>query len=574
MFQNKKTSLGVKTAQKKTSANAFVAASQKKATAQRKRNATTTSLGNGAVKVTTTDNDFVDDFGKVTNYKTPRTFAEISKTMQLLWSQNKEMTVKLLFYIRMITRQVVLPNGTKTQDTQRGQGLKHEGIFRMIWLAVNHPSTFWKNINVFISVGSWKDVITMLQYDLVYNGWEERTLEWDKFGQLILAGLENPNSAELIKKYLPQIKSSSNQKTVEAQADTMIAKWISSLLFGQKLHQTTSYSYKQYRQLKTSGTAHDWQKAISQHNFLKINFNTIHGRALAQIVSGKFLKNAGLETSYQKWLETKPVARFTGFPYELFKPLGTSHYANTLKPYQEMTINKQFLGLIETAKKGMKQENSLITVIDSSGSMTSNTPGTGLSAYSIAKSMALYFSYLLKGAFAEHFLEFSNETIFKTWKGSTPVEKFRNEKSEIVAGTNFLSVADHFGKMLRKGVPESDFPSGILCVSDGCFNSTGNNKSNTKMLKQKLTGYGFSPEYVKNFKVILWDIPNSYYGKSQTAFEDFADTPNLFHMSGLDPAAIAFITGTNRSAETGTPKNSEELLEAALNQEVLDLVTV
>jgi hypothetical protein len=51
---------------------------------------------------------------------------------------------------------------------------------------------------------------------------------------LILVGLENPNHSELIKKYLPQIKSNSQCTTLEAQADNLIGKWICSLLFGGK----------------------------------------------------------------------------------------------------------------------------------------------------------------------------------------------------------------------------------------------------------------------------------------------------------------------------------------------------
>ena len=67
-------------------------------------------------------------------------------------------------------------------------------------------------------------------------------------------------------------------------------------------------------------------------------------------------------------------------------------------------------------------------------------------------------------------------------------------------------------------------------------------------------------------------MPNGFYGKSQTAFEDFADTPNLYHMSGLDGSAIAFLTGTKQ--QVSVPKNSEELFEAAMNQQILNMLQV
>lgn len=551
----------------KTSTNQFVKAGLKKAF-------TTTALGNGAVKMTSSTNDFVDQFGKITNYKAPRAYNDVAKDMQLLWSQDPAKALKLAFFIRTITRVTNLPDGKRTATTQRGQGMRNEGIYRLMWVQINHPDAFWANIPLYISIASWKDIITMLSLDLQYNGYDGRTLDWDKFGQLIAAGLENPASSNLLKKFLPQIKAKSQAKSLEAQADNMVAKFICRTIIGETKGEH-GQTYKQYRKLKTSGTAHEWQKLISKKKLVDIDFNTIHGRALSQLVSGKFLKNNNLETKYEKWLEAKPVAKYTGFVYELFEPLGTSTRQSTgsLKKYQIDTINKQFLGLVETGKKGMKEgDGGLIVVLDSSGSMTSLVSGTKSSAYSVGKSMALYFSYLLKGAFENHFLEFSDKTIMKTWKGKTPVDKMVNETSSIVAGTNFRSVGTHFVNMLQAGVPLSDFPTGILCVSDGCFNNSGSNKSETKLLKADLLKGGFPKYYVDNFKIVLWDMPNSYYGKSQTAFEDFADAPNLFHMSGLDGSAIAFLTGVE--GQKATPKTSEELFDAAMDQEVLNMITV
>ena len=576
MFETKKTQLfrhdmTGKVETKKTD-NAFIKAAMKSSAA-------TTSLGNGALKYTTTGNDFVDQFGKCTLYKAPRTFAEISNDMTLLFSQDSLTATKFATYLRLITRVCHFSDGTKTEQTQRGQGLKHEGIFRMIWLAINEPSTFWKNISVFISAGSWKDVITMLQYDLVYNGWEGRKLDWDNFGQLILAGLENPRSSELVKKYLPQIKANKNCTTVESQADNMISKWICSLIFGTKGGANDSSKYKKYRKLKSSGTAHQWQQLISQKKMLSINFDSIHGRALSQLVSGKFLKNAGLEEKYSKWIESKPVAKYTGYVYELLSQIrthpGSYPAANKLTKYQEETINKQFYQLIEVAKKGMKEEDGgLLVIVDSSGSMSSLVNGTKVSAYSVALSMALYFSYLLKGRFQGYWAEFSDSCVMKAWKGSKPVDQFRNETSSIIAGTNFQAIGDLFVTMRKNGVPETEFPSGILCVSDGCFNSTGNNKTNHKTLLNKLRNGGFSEDYVKNFKVILWDVPSSYYAKNgNQAFEDFANCPNLFHIGGLDPAAVAFILGVE-GRDKPAPKNSAELFEAAMEQEILDMIQV
>ena len=90
--------------------------------------------------------------------------------------------------------------------------------------------------------------------------------------------------------------------------------------------------------------------------------------------------------------------------------------------------------------------------------------------------------------------------------------------------------------------------------------------------KKHLSKCGFSKEYVDNFKLVLWDVPNSYYGGSTPKFEALANTPNIFHMSGFDPAGIAFLTGTKQV--TSIPRTPEELFETAMQQELIQLLKV
>lgn len=530
----------------------------------------TTELGNGALKYVTTGSPFVDQFGKITQYKELRSYSDITKDMEELWSLNPELTLRFTFYIRMITRQIkLLPTG-KTKTVQRGQGLKHESIMRMIWLAINHPKTFWKNSTFIMTVGSWHDIFQMLSYDLQFHDWSGRVLDWNKFGDIIKAGLSLEITSDLVKKYLPQIKSKSACHTIEAQANMKIAKFLSFYLFPEI--ETKEARYKAYRKLKASGNAHVWQQQISRQEYDEIDFNLIPGRALAKLVNGKFLENHDLEEKYEEWTINRPASKYTGYVYELMAPVKKSWHNQPLKPYQEDTINKQFYGLIETAKKDMNDQTSMIVVVDSSGSMTSEVSGTKVSSYDVAKSMALYFSYLLKGPFNKAYFEFNTTCKLRHWTGDTPVKNLQNDNNSYNGSTNFQSVADTFANLKKGGLAEEEFPTGILCISDGCFNYDGSNRTNFESLKAKLRAAGFSETYVNNFKVVLWDIPNYYYSKPQTAFEGSADTPNLYHMSGLDGSAIAFLMGTKYNEVI--PKSSEELFLAAMNQEVLDMLEV
>ena len=529
-----------------------------------------TESGNGAKKYSTTGNDFVDNFAAASYFKEPRSYEEVAKDMQILWNSNHTLCVKLALYFRLVTRKskIVIKDKVEELDVQRGQGLKNEGIMRMLWLAINQSATFKVNLPLFIAAGSWKDIIQMLSLDLQYHGWDGRKLDWNFLYLTLSAGLNNPETTHLVRKYLPTIRTNKNCTTLESQADTLIGRWLARK-FSPKLEK--EQAYKAYRKIKSEGDAHEWQQLISQQLYASLNFDHIAGRALALLVGSKFLENHNLTEKYINWISSKPVAKFTGYVFELFAPYDRNN--RHIEDYKEKTINAQFAQLIKTSKINAK--SSLLVVRDTSGSMTSTARGCNVSAFCIAKSMALYFSEFLEGYFADTFAEFSNGCKLHKWKGETPVDKYINDNCGAYANTNFQSVIDLFIRLKEEGVEEKDFPSGILCVSDGEFDSCGTNKStNFQLAIKRLREAGFSGEYVNSFKIILWDIPNSFYGiNNKVKFEDFANAPNFFYMSGYDPSAVAFILGGSKP-EIKAPKNAEELFLTAMDQELLNKVKI
>lgn len=557
MFTSKKTQLfgpSKKVSNKNNSDNGvFVNAAMKMPLA-------VVASGNGAKKYKTTGDSFVDQFGKLGTYKAPRSFTDIANDTATLWNEDELTAVKFIHYLRTITRKVQLPDGSVTETAQRGGELKHEAIFRMIWLSQNAPETFWKNIGLFVALGSWHDVFTMLQYDLVWNGWDGRVLDWKKFGDLILTGLSNSNTSELLKKYLPQIKARSACNSVESQANCMIAKWICSLLFGEK---ESSYNYKRYRQLKTSGTAHEWQKLISQKKFDKIDFEKIHGRALSLLVKGKFLKNHGLENSFKKWVsDPNTNVKYTGFVHELFK--GLPYNKASLEDYKKETINKQFATLVDKGKAD--GVSSLIVVRDTSGSMGSQATGTGMTCFDIAKALALYFSEFLTGKFQNAWIEFNSSAKMHTWKGNTPLDKWYGDRSSYIGSTDFQSVIDLFVEMKSTGIPESEFPTGILCISDGEFNPTQLGKTNVEAARMKLKKAGFSKNYCENFIIVLWNLQSNYYGSTTgQKFETSANALGTYYFSGYSASVVAFLL--NQKIMT-----ARELFDEAMNQEILNRI--
>ena len=524
-----------------------------------KKSAETLS-GNGALKYSTTGNSFVDQFGKISSYKKPRSFAEIEKDCETLWAVDKMNAVKFMLYLRTITRKVQLVDGAVTEEAQKGGELRHEPIMRMLWLAQKSPDTFWKNIGWFIALGSWHDMFTMLQYDLVYNGWDNRVLDWTKFANIIMVGLTNSNTSELLKKYLPQIKSRSNCTTVESQANTMIGKWICSLVFGNK---ESSANYKAYRKLKTSGTAHQWQQLISQKQFSRIEFDKIHGRALNLLVRSKFLKNQGLSDKFSAWVkapETK--VKYTGFVHELFANLPYS--LSGVEGHVQATINKQFDTLVEKGKTD--GVSSLIVVRDTSGSMGYHATGSNMSCFNVAKALALYFSSFLSGKFANSYIEFNRTAKMHTWTGNNALERWYNDNVSCVGNTNFQTVINLFASIKAEGVPESEFPTGILCLSDGEFDPASLGKTNVDAAKATLRAAGFSQEYVDNFIIVLWNLTSNAYGRGTgEKFETHGAVPNVFYFGGYSAAVVSFLLKQKIL-------NAEELFGVAMDQEILNKV--
>ncbi|XAI97284.1 hypothetical protein [Leptolyngbya phage Lbo-JY46] len=548
MFQNKKQKLFDMPT---TGKSGFIAAAEEEAAV--------TVSGNGAKKYSALSSELATQFGSVSNYKNPRDYKEVARDMiKILSETSPKILVSFVLYIRLVTRKTVLWERTQTEEVQKGAGLRHEGIMRMLWLAINKPKLFWDNIHLFIAAGSWKDIIMMLSYDLQYHGWEKRQLNWDAFWDLIRMGLQNESQSELIKKYLPQIKAKSKCTTVESQADNIIAKWLCSKLFGNEYKH-----YKKYRRVKSSGTAHEWQQLISQGKHNLIDFDSIHGRALHLLVHSKYLRNQNLTEKYSAWISERPKAKFTGYPHELTAQIGYNK-----QKYELDTINAQWNELLQKAG-GLAGE--YIVVKDTSGSMDSTAFGTKLSSYHIAKTLSIFFAQMLKGAaFGRCYIDFSSKAILRRLHGETIAELWHTEQRTQSANTNFLAVAELFAKVFKE-VSESDFPKGIICISDGEFDSTKMfEKTNIEAFRKILLSAGFSSDFVQNFSFVFWDIRNNFYGKYRnTKFETHTPQDNVFYFGGYDPSVISFLMG---GTNVSKPKNADDLVWVALNQELMSYV--
>lgn len=522
---------------------------------------------NGALSYATTNSVCVDQFGKAGSFR-GREMSDVFYDQTRLWNVNKEFAVKFPFYLRMVTRKTKLADGTVTDVPQRGQGARDEAFKRLLWFAQNQPEIFYQNLWLLPVVGSWKDLWVLLTMD--------DTLDQEKVFAVIAEGCQNSSQRDLVKKYLPQIRANKKCKTEWAIKTNNLAKAFCAW---------AGWTAQEYRKFKATGTAHEFQKFISTGQYDKLDWNKISGKALLNLSTGKFLTNHNLADEYLAWISTTPTAKFNGYPYELgMKMKSLVHNTSVNGKIAKMTMDAQFENLIKTAKEGTGGiTGNVWCALDTSGSMTSRiSRDSDLSAYDVCVSLGIYFSTLNEGAFHKNVIMFDNTSRVKQLSG-TFSEMFSDiaRSSTALGGTNFQSIVDEIVRIrkTRPNIPLSDYPTTILVVSDMQFNPANSwndrystEATNYEAMKEKLS-LVFPKEFVNSMKFVWWNVN----GSRTTDMPATLDDGGNYFFSGFDGSVVTLLLGGDAqvvdqvTGEKRTP-TMEELIEIAMNQEVLSLV--
>lgn len=533
---------------------------------------------NGAISYASTGKELIDQFGKAASFR-GRDISVVFDDQARLWAENPEAALKFPFYLRLITREAKMSDGTKTEKVQRGAGVKDEAFKRFVWIMKNHPEEFYRNLYLIPVVGSWKDIWQILYYA------EDAGVKADKekFFEVVAEGIASDSQVDLVKKYLPRIRSTKKCKTNWALCTNKYAKefvaWADKQLEG-------TFNAQSYRNLKASGQAHDFQKVICSRRYDELNFKTIPGKALLNLVSGEFLKNHKIYDKYVEWIKSQPVAKFNGYPYELGHKLGYNRWSGVqVDIATKITVDKQFENLIRTGKKN----NGAITgnvwcALDTSGSMSCQVPGSDVTALEVCKSLGIYFSTLNEGAFHKNVIMFDSTSRVKQLSGSFS-EMWDQIPYDAMGSTNFQSVIDEIVRIRTKNpnIPLEDYPKTLLVVSDMQFNPTNtwmwnytpnarDNQTNIEQAKAKLYRV-FPKEFVDEFKFIWWNVASRRTEDMPSTLEDSSS----YFFSGFDGAIVSFLLGGDAEivdTKTGEKRlpTAEELVEIALSQEVIALV--
>ena len=533
---------------------------------------------NGAVTNITTNSALVDQFGKAGNFR-GRAIAEVFNEQAQIWNENAEAALRFPFYLRMVTRKVKVNADNETDKVQSGQGARDESFKRLLWVALEHPEAFYNNVWALPLVGSWKDLWTLMFYDIKEN---TKCLNQKAIFEVIAQGMLCDTHVDLIKKYMPRIKSQSKCKTEWTTITNNLAKAFANQM---------GISYKEYNKMKASGKAHDFQKLICSRNYKDLNWNHIPGRALNLLVSSKFLSNHNLREDYTQWILKQPVAKFTGYVFELAKRLREargsrwSYGRNTNIPIElKHTLDAQFKGLVDKARDGGKITENVWCCLDTSGSMNQQVTGLkDIYCSDIATSLALFFADLNSGPFHNKVIMFDNVSTPHDMVGESFCDRIMNLPSVGCGGTNFQSAVDEIIK-IRKAhleIPLEQYPTTVLVVSDMEFDpsnrhlyggSLRNQETNFEYSKNALKEV-FPEEFVDNMKFIWWDCVARH---GVTHFEGRSVEPGCTFLSGFDGSIITALLGETKVVDEKTGEvrqmTAEELVAKALSQEILNYI--
>ena len=513
---------------------------------------------NGALSYATAGSALIDQFGKAGTAR-GREMSDVWNEQATLWAENPELALRFPFYLRLITRKTnLLGESTEISKVQRGQGARDESFKRLLWIERYHPDEFYRNLWLVPVVGSWKDLWVLMTMGV--------GLRIGEFYKVIAAGINDDNHRDLVKKYLPRIRS-------KAKCHTEWAKKTNELAMG--FAKFAGWSFKDYREFKSTGKAHEFQRIICSKMYDNIEWNKIPGKALLNLVTGKFLKVHDLESAYVDWLKNQPVAKFNGYPFELGDKVVKAGFTG-LSLAQKMTVDKQFLGLLETGKSdGGAIKGNVLCALDTSGSMDLEIGGAnGITPFDVCISLGIYFSALNEGCFHNVVAMFDDNSWIKQLKGDSFTDKLWDIRRDTTAwgSTNFQSLIDLICDTRRNHpeIPLEDFPQTLLVVSDMQFNPTDG--TNYEAMMHKLS-FHFPSEWVDNFKVVWWFCANR---------DGIVDVPatmdkkGMYLVSGFDGSIVSLILGGEEKVNEVTgkkeAKSMEEAVIEALSQEVLQFV--
>lgn len=475
---------------------------------QLKKEANKTYTENGAATYFSTESSCLDLFADAGALRRA-TDEEILKRFIRAYAENPDYAMRILFYARDI----------------RG-GLGERRFFRVIlsYLADAHKESIVKNLEKIAEYGRFDDL-----FSLMNTSCEGEMVEYiAKQLEADIISCEKGEEVSLLAKWLPSVNASS-LKTVRTAK--LLAK---NLGFTDEKYRKTLSKLRAYikileNNLRQRDYTFDYEKQPSKALFkYRKAFARNDGERYSEFLEKAENGEAKLNTG-------------TLMPYEI------------IHPFFERVVSQEEIRSLDATWNALEDfgvKENAIAVIDGSGSMYSNASPKPIE---VAISLGMYFAERNKGAFANHFITFSENPRIVEIKGDDILEKARCCASySEVANTNIQRVFELILETaLKNGCTQSELPEKVYIISDMEFDycTEDSNMTNFEYAKRMFERHGYRLP-----KLVFWNVQSRHMNHPVTKNEE-----GVVLVSGCSPAIFKMVA----SGSANPYKFMVDVLESA-----------
>lgn len=478
-----------------------------------------TETENGAVALKSTKSGLLDAFGKLGAMRTNEE-TEIIKTFNLAFAEDKELAMKLLFYIR---------------DIRGGQGERR--VFRVImsYLAKNKPEVVIKNLDNFAFYGRYDDLLCLLDtpVERYVLGLIKDTLDAD------VKSVDNGGAPSLMAKWLPSVNGVKNTRKVAL-------KIVNGLNMSEREYRKTLSKLRRALDLV--------EIKIAENRYEEIDFSKLPSKA-HMVYRELFMRKAQERyTQYLKELMTgrAKVNAGTLIPVDIVSKIMDKNPSLAERYlYEAMWQNlpNYFGGRNETG----------LCVVDVSSSMY----GTPMA---VAVSLGLYCADKCNGPFKNRFITFSRNPELVKVQGEDIVDKVHNaQHADWGMNTNLNKVLEIIlDTAIKNNCSQEEIPNKLYVISDMQFDKAEGSNTLHRDWAKKFAEHGYEMP-----AIVYWNVRTSNCGM----FQEDKNGINVAMVGGYSPVLFKNVIDGTQYEEVVNEKG-EKVVKQQIDPMTVMLTTL
>lgn len=471
--------------------------------------------------------------------------------------ENKELTLKCLFYIR---------------DIHEGQGERDVFRYGMRTLLSLYPE-YARNI-IHIPNGSdakpfgrWDDLVALLGISSEIDAQIFDIIRTQLSNDMLNVMNEELQKVSLLAKWLPSCNTSS-KKTRELSVKVRNGIGIAS---EKQYRQQLSFLRKVINIVETKLSNKDYTFDYSKlpsyaaGKYCKAFLRNDNARYVAYLQE---LNNAvrSVETVATKSVKINTA---TLYPYDITRPITNNMictaqtstncgYVDTYSYYGDENIALQADSQWRSLRnyfEGATGKHNWLAVVDTSGSMF-NAWGHDIAPIDVALSLGLYIAEHNIGIFKNQFISFSAKPTFQTIDDTWPLKEklFHMISAPWGMNTDLEAVFDKVLNIAVKNkIAADEMPEAILIISDMQFDYAAEGVDALKMIRTKYAEAGY-----KMPKIVFWNVATTVSSK-----------PITYHRSG---AILCGGCKPGMIEQILSAKNPEEFMVSVLTKDRYSMI--